>query len=61
MAALLLKDFPLDVRKIVIKKQGEIKNEREISQFSMELTMYKIIREWEMLNTKNKNKNQLPL
>lgn len=45
MASLLLKDFPLDVRKFVIKIQGEIKYEKGISQYSMEHTIYKIIKE----------------
>jgi hypothetical protein len=54
MAGLLLKKFPDDVRDIILKKQLELKLEKSVSQFSMELTMYSIIREWKSLNLKSK-------
>lgn len=54
MAALLLKKFPDDIRDLILKKQLELKLEKSVSQFSMELTIYSIIREWKSLNLKNR-------
>lgn len=40
-----LKDYPIDVRRYVLKVQGEAKAEKGISQYSLCKTIYKIIRE----------------
>jgi len=58
MASLLLKNLPLDVRKFIIKMQGEIKYEKGISQYSMELTMYKIIKEHPKFALQNEQQNK---
>jgi len=42
-----LKKMPDDVFKIILMEQGKIKAERSISQYSLEQTIYSIIREWE--------------
>jgi len=52
MSALILRDLPLDVRKYILKLQGEIKAERGVCQYSMPLTIYKIIREHQALKSK---------
>ena len=52
MSALILKDLPLDVRKYILKLQGEIKAEKGVCQYSMPLTIYKIIREHKEFNKK---------
>lgn len=54
MAALTLKEIPEDVLKYILQSQGSIKAERKIGQFSMESTVYKIIREHKELNIKKK-------
>jgi hypothetical protein len=41
-----LKDVPEDVRKIILKKQTDIKNKKGHGNFSMASTVYAIIREW---------------
>lgn len=47
-----LKDVPLDVRKYVLKIQGEVKAEKGISQYSIYQTIYKIIKEHKEFNKK---------
>lgn len=47
---LTLKEMPMDVRKFVLKIQGEIKNEKCIGQYSMEHTVYKLLREHPQFN-----------
>lgn len=41
-----LKQMPDDVYKIILTEQGKIKAEKRISQYSLEQTIYSIIREW---------------
>lgn len=43
---LLLKNMPDDVKEFLLKKQGDIKVEKKISQYSLEQTIYKIIRDY---------------
>lgn len=40
-----LKEVPLDVRKYMLKIQGEIKEQKGISQYSLCQTVFKIIRD----------------
>ena len=40
-----LKNMPLDIMDYLLKKQLEIKLEKGIKQYSLEQTIYKIIRE----------------
>ncbi len=56
MAVINLKDVPADVLIIILKTQGGVKIERGISQFSMEKTIYKIIRDYEKLKEQEKDK-----
>lgn len=48
-----LKAMPDDVFKIILKEQGKIKTERSISQYSLEQTIYSIIREWKRCREEN--------
>ena len=50
MPSLLLKKMPEDIKKMLLKKQGEIKNEKGVCQFSLELTIYKLL--WEHAGNK---------
>ncbi len=54
MAVINLKDVPVDVLRIILKTQGSVKLDRGISQFSMEQTVYKIIRDYDKLKEKEK-------
>jgi hypothetical protein len=44
--AIILKDVPEDVRKVIIRQQAKEKEFRGTNQFSMASVIYKIIREW---------------
>ncbi len=37
--------MPLDVRKYILKIQGETKAQKGVSQYSLQLTIYQIIRD----------------
>ncbi len=52
MAGFTLKKIPDDVLKYILKMQGVIKEQKGIGQFSMESTVYKILREHKELNEK---------
>jgi hypothetical protein len=41
------REMPADVYKIILKQQGNIKASRGSSQYSMEQTIYHIIRDWQ--------------
>jgi dsRNA-specific ribonuclease len=43
MASLLLKKMPLEIRRYLLKIQGEKKVQKCVSQYSLELVIYKII------------------
>ena len=43
---ILLKNVPEDVRKIIIKSQSNEKENKGVNQYSMALTIFKIIKEW---------------
>lgn len=45
-------EIPKDVYKILIRQQAKEKEKRDIGQFSLELTMYTIIRRWDKGITK---------
>lgn len=46
--------MPEDVYKIIIKKQNKIKEQKGTTQYSLERTIYQIIREYaQMLKDKN--------
>lgn len=45
MNVINLKEVPLDIRKYILKIQGEMKCEKGISQYSISQTVYKIIRD----------------
>lgn len=54
MSAFTLKKIPQDVIEYILKSQGLIKAEKKIGQFSMESTVYKIIREHKESKEKKK-------
>lgn len=47
MPACTLKNIPADVNRILLNEQKEAKEQKGTNQFSIELTVYKIIREFE--------------
>lgn len=50
---LRLSNIPEDVRRILLKKQFEIKEHIGHNRFSIECTIYKIVREWKELKKKH--------
>lgn len=53
-SSLTLRNIPPDVFKILLREQGEIKNERAIGKFGIEQTIYKLIREYERCKKESK-------
>lgn len=51
--SLILQNIPEDVRKVLLRKQLEIKEHIGHNRFSIECTIYKIVREWKELKKKN--------
>lgn len=51
-----LKMMPPDVYKILVAEQGRIKGEKMTSQYSLEQTIYKIVREWDRCKTEKEVK-----
>lgn len=47
MAACLLKNIPPEVNRIILQEQAKAKAQKGTNQFSIELTIYKIIKEFE--------------
>lgn len=45
MANLLLKDVQEDVLKFILKKQGDMKVEKGVAQYSISLTVFKLLKE----------------
>lgn len=43
---LLLREVPIEVIRIINKEQAKVKAERDLKQFSLSSTVYKIIKEW---------------
>lgn len=56
MADIILKAVPQDVRKLILREQLKEKENRGMNQFSMSLTVFKIIREWEKCYNSQKPK-----
>lgn len=48
----MLKDMPADVREILLKIQAEKKIEKNMLQYSIESTIYAIVREYPKLKPK---------
>lgn len=46
MADLILKNVPEEVRKIILQQQLKEKEHRGTNQYSIALTVFKIIKEW---------------
>lgn len=53
MATIALKDIPDDIRKYILKVQGEIKAKKG-TQYSQKLTIFQIIKEHQLFSEKNK-------
>jgi hypothetical protein len=47
MASCYLKDIPTEVNKIILDEQTRAKKEKGTNQYSIESTIYKIIREYQ--------------
>ena len=47
MASCYLKDIPAEVNKIILDEQARAKKEKGTNQYSIESTIYKIIREYQ--------------
>lgn len=43
---LLLREVPIEIVRIINKEQAKVKAERDIKQFSLSSTIYKIVKEW---------------
>lgn len=56
MAVINLKEVPEDVLRIILLTQVDVKTERGIGQFSMEQTVYKIIRDYDKIIKAEKDK-----
>lgn len=56
MTAITLKEVPEDVLKIILLTQADIKSGRGVGQFSMEKTIYKIVREYDKMKQAEKEK-----
>lgn len=56
MADISLKAVPPDVHKLILREQLKEKENRGMQQYSLSLTVYKIIREWEKCYNSQKNK-----
>lgn len=56
MAVINLRDVPEDVLRIILITQGGIKIEKGISQYSMEQTVYKIIRDYKIYKEEKEKK-----
>lgn len=56
MAVINLKDVPEDVLRIILLTQVVVKTEKGIGQFSMEQTVYKIIRDYWKMKEAEKDK-----
>lgn len=54
MAALLLKDIPESIRKVLIREQAKQKEKMKTNKFGLENTIYLIIGEWAKLRKKEK-------
>lgn len=55
MAVINLKTIPIDLLKFILKTQGEIKSDKSIGQFSLEQTVYKIIKDLKEIKEKEKS------
>lgn len=54
MSIFPLKNMPMDIKKYILKVQGEMKVKKGLSRYSQELTIYKIIKEhMEFMNKKD--------
>jgi hypothetical protein len=42
-----LSSLPIDVRKIILREQAKEKEKRGVAQYSVQMTVIKIIRQWE--------------
>ena len=58
MPAINLKEIPIDVMKIILREQGKIKSEKGIGQYSLEQTIYKLIRELKEIKDKERPHEQ---
>lgn len=54
MPAINLKEVPIDVMRFILREQGKIKAEKSIGQYSLEQTVYKIIRDFKKIKDKEK-------
>lgn len=57
MPAINLKEVPIDVLKIILIEQGKVKLEKGIGQYSLEQTVYKIIREFNKIKEENESQS----
>lgn len=57
MATFPLENIPLDVKKYILKMQGEIKSKKGVSQYNQQLVIFQIIREHKEFSERKKTKN----
>lgn len=54
MPHITLRQIPDELYSFVVKIQGEIKNEKKTAQYSLEKTVYKILKEYQVIKEKIK-------
>jgi len=59
MPTLPLKDIPDDVKKYILKVQGDMKSQKCVSQYSLTAAIFKIIREHRDLTTSKKESKKV--
>lgn len=53
MASILLKNVPKEVIRLILEEQARIKEVRDTRQYSMELTIYKMIKDYDKCRKSN--------
>lgn len=56
--AIIHLDIPVDVKKYILKFQGDVKTTKGIGQYSQQQAIYQIIREHKKFNKKNKTQGE---
>lgn len=56
MSTFPLENIPLDIKKYILKVQGEIKSKKGVSQYNQQLVIFQIIREHKEFTDSKKRK-----
>lgn len=58
MSTFPLENIPLDIKKYILKMQGEIKSKKGVSQYNQQLVIFQIIREHKEFSESKKIKKE---